>query len=248
MRLKKLPQVYRISIVKNNLSDLSLSFGFESRPDVKIEKLFLIFDCFFSITIPYKKKYLNTIINFRMDNNNLAQITFGGGCFWCVESCFNMLKGVQSAISGYSGGHKDNPTYEEVCTGETGHAEVVQITYDPAIISYEQLMDVFFFLHDPTQLNRQGNDIGTQYRSVIYYKDDAEKAKAEEAIEKSKQSGRWQGTYVTELTRFDKFWPAEQYHQGYYNENPTQPYCSAVVGPKIQKFKKHFGELGMLND
>lgn len=182
-----------------------------------------------------------------MDNNNLEQITFGGGCFWCVESCFNMLKGVKSAISGYSGGHKDNPTYQEVCTGETGHAEVVQITYDPAVISYEQLMDVFFFLHDPTQLNRQGNDIGTQYRSVIYYKDAAEKAKAEDAIKVSQESGRWAGTYVTELTQFDKFWPAEQYHQGYYNENPTQPYCSAVVGPKIQKFKKHYAELGMLN-
>lgn len=182
-----------------------------------------------------------------MDNNNLEQITFGGGCFWCVESCFNMLKGVKSAISGYSGGHKDNPTYEEVCTGETGHAEVVQITYDPSVISYEQLMDVFFFLHDPTQLNRQGNDIGTQYRSVIYYKDEAEKAKAEEAVKTSQESGRWQGTYVTELTKFSKFWPAEQYHQGYYNENPTQPYCSAVVGPKIQKFKKYFGELEMLN-
>ncbi|MDC8105902.1 MULTISPECIES: peptide-methionine (S)-S-oxide reductase MsrA [Chryseobacterium] len=182
-----------------------------------------------------------------MDNNNLEQITFGGGCFWCVESCFNMLKGVKSAISGYSGGHKENPTYEEVCTGNTGHAEVVQITYDPKIISYEQLMDVFFFLHDPTQLNRQGNDIGTQYRSVIYYKDDAEKQKAEEAIRVSEESGRWSGEYVTELTKFDKFWPAEQYHQGYYNENPTQPYCSAVVGPKIQKFKKHFGELNMLN-
>jgi peptide-methionine (S)-S-oxide reductase len=182
-----------------------------------------------------------------MDNNNLEQITFGGGCFWCVESCFNMLKGVKSAISGYSGGHKDNPTYEEVCTGETGHAEVVQITYDPAVISYEQLMDVFFFLHDPTQLNRQGNDVGTQYRSVIYYKDNAEKAKAEEAIRTSEESGRWQGTYVTELAQFEKFWPAEQYHQGYYNENPTQPYCSAVVGPKIQKFKKHYREVGMLN-
>lgn len=182
-----------------------------------------------------------------MDNNNLEQITFGGGCFWCVESCFNMLKGVKSAVSGYSGGHKDNPTYEEVCTGETGHAEVVQITYDPAVISYGQLMDVFFFLHDPTQLNRQGNDVGTQYRSVIYYKDDAEKAKAEEAVKTSQASGRWAGTYVTELTQFEKFWPAEQYHQGYYHENPTQPYCSAVVGPKIQKFKKHFSELGMLD-
>ena len=181
-----------------------------------------------------------------MNENNLQQITFGGGCFWCVESCFNMLNGVQTAISGYSGGNKDNPTYQEVCTGETGHAEVVQITYDPSLISYEQLMDVFFFLHDPTQLNRQGNDIGTQYRSVIFYKDEAEKQKAEEAIQRSKASGRWEGEYVTELAKFEKFWPAEQYHQGYYNENPTQPYCSAVVGPKIQKFRKHFGELAML--
>ncbi|WP_353147990.1 peptide-methionine (S)-S-oxide reductase MsrA [Chryseobacterium sp.] len=182
-----------------------------------------------------------------MDNNNLDKIVFGGGCFWCVESCFNMLKGVKSAISGYSGGHKENPTYQEVCTGETGHAEVVEITYDHSVISYEQLMDVFFFLHDPTQLNRQGNDIGTQYRSVIFYKNDAEKQKAEQAIKASQESGRWTGTYVTELAPFEKFWPAEQYHQGYYNENPTQPYCSAVVGPKIQKFKKHFGELNMLN-
>lgn len=182
-----------------------------------------------------------------MDNNNLAQITFGGGCFWCVESCFNMLKGVHSAISGYSGGSKENPTYEEVCSGNTGHAEVVQITYDPKIISYEQLMDVFFFLHDPTQLNRQGNDIGTQYRSVIFYKDEAEKADAEAAIKKSQESGRWPGEYVTELAPFEKFWPAEQYHQGYYNVNPNQPYCSAVVGPKIQKFKKHYEELGMLD-
>lgn len=184
----------------------------------------------------------------KMDKTNLEQITFGGGCFWCIESCFNMLKGVDSTISGYSGGHKSNPTYEEVCTGETGHAEVVQITYDPKIISYEQLMDVFFFLHDPTQLNRQGNDIGTQYRSVIFYKDDAEKLRAEKAIKASEASGKWSGKYVTELAKFEKFWPAEQYHQGYYKANPTQPYCSAVVGPKIQKFKKHFGELNMLNN
>lgn len=184
--------------------------------------------------------------NQKMDKQNLEYITFGGGCFWCVESCFNMLKGVDAAISGYSGGHKANPTYEEVCTGETGHAEVVQIAYDPKIISYEQLMDVFFFLHDPTQLNRQGNDIGTQYRSVIFYKDEAEKQKAEAALKSSEASGRWNGKYVTELAKFEKFWPAEQYHQGYYNNNPTQPYCSAVVGPKIAKFKKHYGALGML--
>lgn len=180
------------------------------------------------------------------NNTNLQQVTFGGGCFWCVESCFNMLKGVESAVSGYSGGFTQNPTYEEVCTGNTGHAEVVQITYDPDIISYEQLMDVFFFLHDPTQLNRQGNDIGTQYRSVIFYKDDAEKSKAEQALQQSEKSGRWHGKYVTEFAKFSKFWAAETYHQGYYSANPNQPYCSAVVGPKIQKFKKHYAELGWL--
>ena len=181
-------------------------------------------------------------------SENLEQITFGGGCFWCVESCFNMLNGVDKAVSGYSGGHTQNPTYEEVCTGETGHAEVVQISYNPAVISYEQLLEVFFFLHDPTQLNRQGNDIGTQYRSVIYYNTEAEKLKAEEAIKKIDASGKYAGKVVTELAKFEKFWPAEQYHQGYYWENPNTPYCSAVVGPKIQKFISHFKEKGMLEN
>ncbi len=181
-----------------------------------------------------------------MNKENLKQITFGGGCFWCVESAFNMLKGVESAISGYSGGKNENPTYEEVSSGTTGHAEVVQITYDPEIISYEQLMEVFFFLHDPTQLNRQGNDIGTQYRSVIYYQNDQEKQKAENAIREVEQSGKYAGKVVTELSPAVKFWPAEDYHQGYYNANPNQPYCSAVVGPKIQKFIKHFGAKGLL--
>ncbi len=178
----------------------------------------------------------------------MKQLTFGGGCFWCVESCFNMLKGVDSAVSGYSGGHTDKPTYEQVCTGNTGHAEVVQITYDPKIISYAQMMEVFFFLHDPTQLNRQGNDVGTQYRSVIFYQNDEEKKQAEQGIQTSKASGKWQGEYVTELAPLEKFWPAEAYHQGYYKENPTQPYCSAVVGPKIQKFKEYFGKKDMLKN
>ena len=189
------------------------------------------------------KKVANTK---KMDKQNLEYLTFGGGCFWCVESCFDLLNGVDAAISGYSGGHKANPTYEEVCTGEMGHAEVVQLAYNPKIISYEQLMDIFFFLHDPTTLNRQGGDIGTQYRSVIYYKDDAEKKKAEEAIKISEASEKYKGKYVTEVAKLEKFWPAEQYHQGYYEANPTQPYCNAVVGPKIAKFKKHYGELGML--
>ena len=183
-----------------------------------------------------------------MENKNLEYVTFGGGCFWCVESCFNLLKGVESVISGYAGGHKENPTYEEVCTGETGHAEVVQIGYNPEEISYEQLMDIFFFLHDPTQLNRQGNDIGKQYRSVIFYKDEAEKERAELALNTSEATGKYAGKYVTEITPLPEFYPAEQYHQGYYNVNPTQPYCSAVVGPKIVKFKKHYGELNMLKD
>lgn len=193
-----------------------------------------------------KKETIAKTNSKKMNKENLQQITFGGGCFWCVESCFNMLDGVDSAISGYSGGDTKNPTYEEVSTGNTGHAEVVQISYDPKIISYEQLLDVFFFLHDPTQLNRQGNDVGTQYRSVIYYQNDTEKQKAEEAITKIDQSKKYHNKVVTELTKFEKFWPAEAYHQGYYNANPNQPYCSAVVGPKIQKFKKHFGSLGML--
>lgn len=181
-----------------------------------------------------------------MDKQNLEQATLAGGCFWCVESCFTMLKGVESVISGYSGGHKENPTYEEVCTGTTGHAEVIEITFDPKIISYKQLLEVFWFLHNPTTLNRQGNDIGTQYRSAIFYHSEKQKQEAEESLKESEARQDWKGKYVTEITPFKKFWPAEQYHQGYYNANPTQPYCSAIVGPKIQKFKKHFGEMGWL--
>ena len=181
-----------------------------------------------------------------MDKQNLEYITFGGGCFWCVDSVLDLLKGVESTTSGYAGGHTENPTYEDVCTGNTGHAEVVQMAYDPKIISYEKLMEVFYFLHDPTQLNRQGNDIGTQYRSVIYYTTEAEKQKAEEAMKASEATGKYSGKYVTEITKLDKFYPAEQYHQGYYEANPTQPFCSAVVGPKVAKFKKYYGDLGML--
>ena len=211
-----------------------------------MNKILVILMCFILSSCNGQEAKKSLTKNQKMDNKNLEYITFGGGCFWCVEGAFEYLNGVESVVSGYSGGHKNNPTYEEVCTGETGHAEVVQIAYDPKIVSYEQMMDVFFFLHDPTQLNRQGNDIGTQYRSVIFYKDEAEKVKAEKAIKHSEASGRWHGKYVTELAKFEKFWPAEQYHQGYYEANPNQPYCSAVVGPKIAKFKKHFGELGML--
>ncbi len=213
-----------------------------------MKKFFLLLTSFLLIACSGQEQKKNSKQNStkNMDNTGLQQITFGGGCFWCVESCFNMLNGVESAISGYSGGHKENPTYEEVCTGETGHAEVVQITFDPKVISYDQLLDVFFFLHDPTQMNRQGNDIGTQYRSVIYYDNQEEKNKAEAAIKNIDASGKYPNKVVTELTKFEKFWPAEQYHQGYFGANPNTPYCSAVVGPKVAKFKKHFGDLGML--
>lgn len=182
------------------------------------------------------------------ENKKLESLVFGGGCFWCVESCFNLLKGVEEVISGYAGGHKENPTYEEVCTGETGHAEVVKILYDPQVISYEKLMEVFFFLHDPTQLNRQGNDIGTQYRSVIFYSSQEEKEKAIESTEISKASGKWEGEYVTTFEPLEVFYPAETYHQGYYWENPNTPYCSNVVGPKIKKFIAYFGERGDIKD
>lgn len=206
-----------------------------------MKKIFLLIICIFFAACNGQKKETN---NKKMKADK--KLVIGGGCFWCVESCFNMLKGVDQVVSGYAGGHTKSPTYEEVCTGNTGHAEVVEISYDSSIISYEQLMDVFFFLHDPTQLNRQGNDIGTQYRSVIFYANPEEKLKAEVAIQKSEASGVWPGKYVTEIAPLEKFYPAEGYHQGYYKENPTQPYCSAVVGPKIQKFKKHFGALGWL--
>ncbi|MDV3658865.1 peptide-methionine (S)-S-oxide reductase [Elizabethkingia anophelis] len=210
-----------------------------------MKKVFFLILSLLLVSCQGQEKRKSTVKQNKMENK-LAYATIGGGCFWCVESCFNMLKGVDSVISGYSGGHKANPTYEEVCTGDTGHAEVVQIAYDPAVISYKQLMEVFLFLHDPTQLNRQGNDIGTQYRSVVFYNSEEQKKETEEALKESEAKQQWTGKYVTEVVPFEKFWPAEAYHQGYYKENPNQPYCSAVVGPKIQKFKKYFGEKGRL--
>lgn len=210
-----------------------------------MKKVFFLILSLLLVSCQGQEKRKSAVKQNKMENK-LAYATIGGGCFWCVESCFNMLKGVDSVISGYSGGHKANPTYEEVCTGDTGHAEVVQIAYDPAVISYKQLMEVFLFLHDPTQLNRQGNDIGTQYRSVVFYNSEEQKKETEEALKESEAKQQWNGKYVTQVVPFEKFWPAEAYHQGYYKENPNQPYCSAVVGPKIQKFKKYFGDKGWL--
>ena len=166
--------------------------------------------------------------------------TLAAGCFWCVEAVFDDLKGVEDVVSGYSGGHKENPTYQEVCSESTGHAEVVQIRFDPGVISFKEILQVFFTVHDPTTLNRQGNDIGSSYRSAIFYHSDAQKRIAEETIAEINAEGIYDNPIVTEVTAFDKFWPAENYHQEYFANNPNQPYCAAVVAPKVAKFRQKF--------
>jgi peptide-methionine (S)-S-oxide reductase len=171
---------------------------------------------------------------------NLDTATLAAGCFWCVEAVFDDLRGVEDVVSGYSGGHKDNPTYQEVCSESTGHAEVVQLKFDPEIIDFRDILRVFFTVHDPTQLNRQGNDIGTSYRSAIFYHNNEQQKAAEEIIREITDEGIYDNPIVTEVTAFDKFWPAENYHQEYFANNPNQPYCAAVVAPKVAKFRKKF--------
>lgn len=173
-------------------------------------------------------------------NANHQIATLAGGCFWCLEAVFDELNGVISVESGYAGGHVDNPSYQAVCTGMTGHAEVVQVTFDPSTLSYRDLLRVFFTVHDPTTLNRQGADVGTQYRSAIFYHDDSQRADAEAVIRELTESKLWPNPIVTEVTKFDKFFAAEDYHQEYFANNPSQPYCMAVVAPKVAKFRKHF--------
>jgi peptide-methionine (S)-S-oxide reductase len=166
--------------------------------------------------------------------------TFGSGCFWCNEAIFQRLKGIEKVVSGYSGGHVDNPTYELVCTGTTGHAESIQITYDPSKVSYDELLEVFWKTHDPTTKNRQGNDVGPQYRSVIFYHDAEQKRLAEAYKTKLEAEKIWDRPIVTEIVPYTKFWPAEDYHQNYYNNNPSKGYCTLVITPKIEKFRKIF--------
>jgi peptide-methionine (S)-S-oxide reductase len=176
-------------------------------------------------------------------SKKLETSTLGAGCFWCVEAIFQDLKGVQGVVSGYAGGTVDNPSYEQVCTGNTGHAEVVQITFEPEVISFEDLLYIFWRSHDPTTLNRQGADVGTQYRSVIFYHTEVQKAIAEKSKEETEASGLWPKPIVTEITPFHNFYQAEEYHKNYYRLNPNQPYCRMVIDPKIQKFKKEFQNL-----
>lgn len=172
--------------------------------------------------------------------NKMDTITLGTGCFWCSEAIFQDLKGVISVNPGYSGGLKYNPTYNEVCSGETGHAEVVQIVFDSTIISLTDLLGVFWQIHDPTTLNRQGADIGTQYRSVIFYHNISQKETAEKLKDDLIKSGSFKNSIVTEITAFERFYKAEEYHQNYYKQNPNQSYCTFVIGPKMEKFRKIF--------
>lgn len=172
----------------------------------------------------------------------LNTATLGAGCFWCVEAVFQDLKGVRKVVSGYAGGHVDNPSYEQVCSGKTGHAEVVQVTFDPSEISFEELLYVFWRVHDPTTPNRQGNDIGPQYRSVIFYHNDEQKRVAEASKAETEASDVWPNPIVTEISPFTNFYPAEGYHQNFFAMNPNQPYCRAVIDPKVKKFRKAFQE------
>jgi peptide-methionine (S)-S-oxide reductase len=169
-----------------------------------------------------------------------AQATFGGGCFWCTEAVFQQLQGVRSVVSGYSGGHVKNPTYQEVCNGDTGHAEAIQVTYDPNLVSYEDLLEVFWKTHDPTTPNQQGADFGPQYRSVIFYHDDQQRRLAKEYKQKLDTAGVFAAPIVTEISPFSEFYPAEDYHQRYFERNPNQMYCRVVIGPKLEKFQKVF--------
>ena len=174
-------------------------------------------------------------------NDQLAVATFGNGCFWCTEAIFQQLKGVETVLPGYTGGQVKNPTYKEVCTGSTGHAEAIQITYDPVVISYRELLDVFFYTHDPTTLNRQGGDVGTQYRSAIFFHNKEQESDAKTIIAQLTEEGVYDDPIVTEVSPIDVFYQAEDYHRNYYNNNKNQGYCRAVINPKLDKFMKKYG-------
>jgi peptide-methionine (S)-S-oxide reductase len=175
-----------------------------------------------------------------LDSGKFERATFGAGCFWCTEAVFQQLKGVQSVVSGYSGGHVPNPTYRQVTSGATGHAEVTQIAFDPNVISFADLLEVFWQTHDPTTLDRQGNDVGPQYRSAIFYHSDEQRRLAEHYKQKLDESGGFDAPIITEIAPFTEFYRAESYHQNYFDENPNQPYCAAIVRPKVEKVRKAF--------
>lgn len=174
------------------------------------------------------------------DEANIEKATLGGGCFWCLEAVYREVKGVKEVVSGYAGGKTENPSYREVCTGRTDHAEVVQLTFDPTLISYRRLLDIFFTIHDPTTLNRQGKDVGTQYRSVIFYHTPEQHRVAQECIAELEKEQIWKDPIVTELAPAPEFYPAEEYHREYFERNAFQPYCQVVIAPKVAKFRQKF--------
>jgi peptide-methionine (S)-S-oxide reductase len=173
-------------------------------------------------------------------SSRMEVATLAGGCFWCLEAVYEELQGVEKVESGYSGGTVPNPTYQQVCTGTTGHAEVVQVTFDPEVVSFREILEIFFTIHDPTTLNRQGADVGTQYRSAIFYHDEEQKRVAQEVIAELEARHLWDDPIVTEVTPFDAFYVAEDYHQGYYRNNEYQPYCQVVIAPKVAEFRKQY--------
>jgi peptide-methionine (S)-S-oxide reductase len=175
-------------------------------------------------------------------SSNFEVTTLGGGCFWCIEAVFKPLKGIEKLVSGYAAGNVPNPTYKQVCSGSTGHAEVVQITFDPSIIAFEDVLEIFFVMHDPTTLNRQGNDRGTQYRSIILYHDDRQKDIAEAVIDRLTREAVFDDPIVTTVEPLDTFYPAEDYHQDYFEYNANQPYCAVVIAPKVLKLRKKYAE------
>lgn len=176
-------------------------------------------------------------------NNEHEETVLGGGCFWCTEAVYQEIAGVVKVDSGYSGGHVKNPTYQQVCTGGTGHAEAVKVTFDPSIISFKEVLEIFFSMHDPTSLNRQGNDIGTQYRSVIFYMNDEQKSVAEQMIRDLNKSGTYKKPVVTAIEKFNEFYPSEDYHKNYFRNNSDAPYCKLVISPKIEKLKKNYASI-----
>jgi peptide-methionine (S)-S-oxide reductase len=205
--------------------------------------LFVSMITFFSCAQQEKpKKNMTNDLTSSVTNSSIKTdtATFGTGCFWCTEAIFQQVEGVLKVSSGYSGGQVANPTYKEVCTGTTGHAECLQIVYDPAKITFDELLEIFWQTHDPTTLNRQGNDVGTQYRSVVFYHNQEQKEKAEKYKEQLNKSGAFDNTIVTEIAPFSKFYIAENYHQDYYNQNGSAPYCNFVIRPKVEKFQKVF--------
>ncbi len=181
-------------------------------------------------------------INMQNEVNKYQIATLGGGCFWCLEAAFQRLEGVHSVISGYSGGHEEHPTYKEVCTGETGHAEVIQISFDPQVITFRELLEIFFFIHNPTTLNRQGGDVGTQYRSVIFYHSSEQQDLADDLIKELEDKQLYDEPIVTQVVEFDRFYSAEDYHQDYYQNNTQQDYCNVVISPKLAKFRAKYKE------